>query len=105
MTEYYVHHPVSLYITDDIGCPVKWDGRSEGRAGSVTRSPLILLFCLMICSTVLRLGLKTCWFFCQQFFSLGLESVEDKSEHDLAGMADRADGTIVLTLPEVAFLR
>ena len=47
---------------------------------------------------------KTCLFFCQQFLSLGLESVEDSAEHDLAGMADKADGTIVLTLLEVAFL-
>ena len=31
---------------------------------------------------------KTCLFFCQQFLSLDLESVEDNSEHDLAGMAD-----------------
>ena len=30
---------------------------------------------------------KTCLLFCQQFLSLGLESVEDNSEHDLAGMA------------------
>ena len=44
---------------------------------------------------------KICLFFCQQFLSLGLESVEEKSEHDRAGMAD---GTIVLTLLEVAFL-
>ena len=50
--------------------------------------------------------------FCQQFPSLGLESVEDNSEHDLVGMADEADGTIVLTadgtigltLLEVSFL-
>ena len=31
---------------------------------------------------------KTCLFFCQQFLSLGLESVEDKSEHELVGVAD-----------------
>ena len=31
---------------------------------------------------------KTCSFFHQQFLSTGLESVEDNSEHDLAGMAD-----------------
>ena len=31
---------------------------------------------------------KTCLFFCQQFLSLGLESVEDNSEHYLAGMVD-----------------
>ena len=31
---------------------------------------------------------KTCLFFCQQFPSLGLESDEDDSEHDPAGMAD-----------------
>ena len=31
---------------------------------------------------------KTCLVFCQQFVSLGLESVEDNSEHDLVWMAD-----------------
>ena len=31
---------------------------------------------------------KTCLFFCQQFLSLGLESVGDNSEHNLAGMAE-----------------
>ena len=31
---------------------------------------------------------KTCLFFCQQFLSLRPESVEDNSQHDLAGMAD-----------------
>ena len=44
---------------------------------------------------------KTCLFFCQQFLSLSLESVEDNSEHDLAGMVD---GTIVrpfLRLPDL----
>ena len=45
---------------------------------------------------------KTCTFFCQQFLSL--ESVVDDLEHNLAGMAGKADGTIVLTLLEVAFL-
>ena len=43
-------------------------------------------------------------FFCQKFFSLGLEMVEDNSKHDLVGMADEADDTRVLTLLEVAFL-
>ena len=47
---------------------------------------------------------KTCLFFCQEFLSLGLESVEDNSEHDLAGITDLADGTIVLTLLEAVFL-
>ena len=47
---------------------------------------------------------KTCSFFCQQFLGLGLESVEDNSGHDLAGMAEKPDGTIVMTLLEVAFL-
>ena len=47
---------------------------------------------------------KICLFFCQQFLSPVLESVEDNSEHDPAGMADLADGTIVLALLEVAFL-
>ena len=31
---------------------------------------------------------KSCLFFCQQFLSLGFESFEYNSEHDLAGMAD-----------------
>ena len=47
---------------------------------------------------------KTCLFFCQQFLSFGLESVEVNSEHDHAEMADQANGTIVLTLLEVTFL-
>ena len=47
---------------------------------------------------------KTCLFFCQQFLSTGLESVGENSEHDLAGMTDKADYTIVLTLTEVDFL-
>ena len=32
------------------------------------------------------------------------EAVEDNSEHDLPGMADYSDGTIVPTLLVVAFL-
>ena len=32
---------------------------------------------------------KICLVCCQQFLSLGLESVEGNSEHDLAGMAIR----------------
>ena len=40
---------------------------------------------LFYCTPVLY---KTCLFFYQQFLSLGLESLEDNSEHDLAGMAD-----------------
>ena len=56
-----------------------------------------------ICSTVLRPGLRPL-FFCQQFLSLGLESTEDNSKQDLAGVADQADNTMVLTLPKLAFL-
>ena len=49
-----------------------------------------------------RPGLKSArLFFCLQFLSFGLESVEDNSEHDLDGMADWADGMIVMTLLEV----
>ena len=44
-----------------------------------------------ICSTVLRPGLKSVCSSASDFFNLGLESVEDNSEHDLAGMADYAD--------------
>ena len=40
-----------------------------------------LFYCAQAWST-------TCLFFCQQFLSLGLESVEVSSEHDLIGMAD-----------------
>ena len=47
---------------------------------------------------------KTRLFFFQQFLSLGFQSVENNSEQDLCGMADQTDGTIVLTLLEVAFL-
>ena len=64
----------------------------------------ILTQLLKICSILLQPDIKTCLFFCQQFLSLGLESTEDNSEHDLACMGDEADGTIVLTLGEVAFL-
>ena len=46
---------------------------------------------------------KTCLLFCHQFHSLGLESVKNTSEHGAAGMADIAEGRIVLTLLEVAF--
>ena len=47
---------------------------------------------------------KSCLIFCQQFLSRGLKSVEDNSEYDLAGMANKADGRIVLTLLEVVSL-
>ena len=40
----------------------------------------------------------TCLFFCQQFLSLDLESVEDNAEHNLAEVPDLADGMIILTL-------
>ena len=45
---------------------------------------------------------KTCLFFCQQFPSLGLELIEDNLERDLVEMADKADGTIVMTLLELS---
>ena len=50
----------------------------------------------------LKIWFNTCSFCCQQFLSLGLQSLEDHSEHDLAGMADEANGTLALTLLEVA---
>ena len=40
---------------------------------------------------MLRPGLKSVCSSASDFFNLGLESVEDNSEHDLAGMADYAD--------------
>ena len=42
--------------------------------------------------------------FFQQFHSLSLQSVGHNLGHDLAEIADKAVGMIVLTLPEVAFL-
>ena len=47
---------------------------------------------------------KTCLFFCQHFLRRSHESNEDNSKHNLAGMADQADGTIVVTLLDVTFL-
>ena len=44
-----------------------------------------------------------CYKTCLQFLSLCLESAENNSEHDLAGMADQADGKMMLTSFEVAF--
>ena len=43
---------------------------------------------------------KTGFFFCHQFLTLDLESVENNSEQDLPGMAHKAHGTIDLTLLE-----
>ena len=59
---------------------------------------------LKICSTELMAWSKTCLVCCQQFLNLSLESVENNLKNDLAGIADSADCTIVLTLLEVAFL-
>ena len=47
---------------------------------------------------------KPCSFFCQQFLSPGLESVNNNSQHNLAGMADSADGRIVLILLDIPSL-
>ena len=47
---------------------------------------------------------KTRLFFWQQFLSPGHEWADGNSEHDVSGMADWADGTIVLILLEVVFL-
>ena len=72
--------------------------------GVVEQIALVLYVLLCDCSTIEDLfccapsWCKTCLLFCLQFLSLGLESVEDNSEGDLAGMAEKADGTIVLTL-------
>ena len=55
---------------------------------------------LSICSTVLRHGLKPAFSSASSSSALAFS----RSEHDLAGMADQADGTIVLTMLEVAFL-
>ena len=57
-----------------------------------------LLYCALVCSII-------CFSFCQQSLNLGHESAEDNSEHDLAGMADLAEGTIVLRFFESAIDR
>ena len=49
-------------------------------------------------------GSKFCLFFCQHFLRRSHESNEDNSKHNLAGMADQADGTIAVTLLDVTFL-
>ena len=56
-----------------------------------------LVHCALACS-------ETCLFFCQQLLSLCFQSVEDHSEHNLAGMADQAYGPVVLALSEISFL-
>ena len=43
-------------------------------------------------------------FFWQQFLRHDLESVENNSEHDLAGMADLADSTFLLPFFSLPFL-
>ena len=59
---------------------------------------------LKICSAVLWPGLKPACSSASLFFSLDLESIDDNSEHDLAGMADLADGIIAMALLGVSFL-
>ena len=60
----------------------------------VEQIALVLLVLLYDDSTIQNLFYcalawsKICLFFCKQFLSLDLESVEDNSEHDLAGVAD-----------------
>ena len=49
-------------------------------------------------------GSETCLLFCNDLFCLWLESVEDDLQHDLTGMADRADGSVVMAQLQVVFL-
>ena len=43
-------------------------------------------------------------FFCEQFFCLTCQSLQEYSEHDLAGVRNEADGPVVLALAEISFL-
>ena len=48
----------------------------------------LMIRLLKICSTVLRSGLKFAFSSASSSSALGLESVDDNSEHDVAGMVD-----------------
>ena len=47
---------------------------------------------------------ETCLLICNDLFCLWLEPVYDGLQHDLTGMADKADGSVVLAQLQVAFL-
>ena len=47
---------------------------------------------------------KSCLFFCEQLFCDWFQAVENDPQQYLAGMADEADCSVVLTESEVAFL-
>ena len=47
---------------------------------------------------------EACLFFGYYFLSLGFQSVEDDTEHDLAGVADQAYCSIVLALSKISLL-
>ena len=49
-------------------------------------------------------GSETYLLFCNDLFCLWLESVKDDLQYDLTSMADKADGSIVLTQLQVVFL-
>ena len=49
-------------------------------------------------------GSETCLLFCSDLFCLWLESVSDDLRHDLTGMADKVDDSVVLAQLQVAFL-
>ena len=55
-----------------------------------------LFYCASACP-------KSSLFFSQVFFCLFLESVENDSEHDLAGVANQAYCSVILALAEVSF--
>ena len=50
-------------------------------------------------------GSETCLLSCNNIFCLWLESVEANLQHDLTRMADKAEGSVVLALLQVAFIR
>ena len=49
-------------------------------------------------------GSETGLLFCNDLFCLWLESVYDDLQHNLTGMADKADGSVILAQLHVAFL-
>ena len=55
--------------------------------------------------TVLRPDLKPACSSASSSSALALEPVKDNSKHNLARLADQADGTIIMTLLDVVFLR
>ena len=59
---------------------------------------------MKISSVVLLPALKKCLFFSDDLLRLWLPSVQYDLQHDFAWVTDEADRSVVLVLPQVAFL-